>query len=49
LQWKFTLVVICILPLVLVVLAVSIKFISKYEKEASNELASAATVAEEIL
>jgi ATP-binding cassette, subfamily B (MDR/TAP), member 1 len=30
-------------------MAVSIKFISKYEKEASNELASAATAAEEIL
>jgi ATP-binding cassette, subfamily B (MDR/TAP), member 1 len=48
-QWKFTLVIICILPLILGVLTVSIKFISKYEKEASKELASAATVAEEIL
>ena len=48
-QWKYTLVVIFILPVVLIIFAVGVKFLSKYSKEVVDKLAASATVAEEVI
>lgn len=47
-QWKYTLVVIFILPMVLIIFGVGAKFLSNYSKEVVDKPAASAT-AEEVL
>lgn len=48
-QWKFALIVIYIVPLVLITIGVGVLFLSKYHKKYVDELAAAATVAAEVI
>jgi len=48
-QWKYTFILIYIVPLILLIFALGVIFLSKFSKKFVDSLAEAATVAEEII